>query len=159
MLDGAIASMIRLNADARDALHDSGGAHAVTDVTGYGLAGHAAEMAEGSGLTIEIDPDALPILDGAEALAIPRNFTRASATNRAFLHSRTEIDPGSDPRRLEFAFDAQTSGGLLIAVDPGHVHSLIEALKARGALASAIVGRVVPRAGEIALRIGRTPTA
>lgn len=159
VLDRAIASMIRLNVDARNAIRESGGVHALTDVTGYGLAGHAAEMAEGSGVTIEINPRALPILDGAEALAIPRNFTRASATNRAFLNGRTEIDPGADPKRIEFVFDAQTSGGLLIAVDPEHVDALLAALKARVALASVIVGRVVPRAGVIALRIGRTPTA
>ena len=63
ILRRAISSMIELNAKGRDALQAAGGAHAVTDVTGFGLAGHAAEMADGSRLTIEIDLACLPIIE------------------------------------------------------------------------------------------------
>src|SRR5271165_2665635 len=64
VLDRAIAQMIELNAVGRDALRAAGGASALTDVTGYGLAGHALEMAEGAGLTFAIDVSELPIIDG-----------------------------------------------------------------------------------------------
>lgn len=155
VLDRAIAGMIRLNADAIEAGRASGGIHALTDVTGFGLAGHAAEMADGSGVTIELDLDALPVIEGAEPLAVPKNFTRASATNRAFLSGRLDLPPDLESARLEFAFDAQTSGGLLLAVDPAHLNSLIRELNQRETLAAALIGRVVSRVDGIAIRLGR----
>jgi selenide,water dikinase len=151
VLDRAIASMVQLNAVGRDALRASGGGHALTDVTGFGLAGHASELAEGSGVTVEIDAKALPIIPGAEALAVPRYYTRASKGNREFLTGRLEIAPGADPVGVEFAFDAQTSGGLLASVAPEHADRLVEELKARGALAAAVIGRVVERQGTTAV--------
>ncbi len=156
VLERAIASMIRLNADASEAGRAAGGVHALTDVTGFGLAGHAAEMADGSGVTIELDLDALPVIEGAEPLAIPRNFTRASATNRAFLAGRLDIAPEANSKRVEFAFDAQTSGGLLVAVDPAHLDALIRELRQRETLAAAVIGRVIPRVEGIALRLGQS---
>jgi selenide,water dikinase len=153
VLDRAIAQMIELNSVGRDALRAAGGVHALTDVTGYGLAGHACEMAEGAGLTFAIEVGKLPVIEGAEALAVPRYYTRASKTNREFLQGRLRTEPGVDPVRLEFAFDAQTSGGLLIAIAPDHVSLLIEQLRDRGASAAAIVGRVQERAGDIAIHL------
>ena len=148
VLDRAVAGMIQLNAVGRDALNAAGGAHAVTDVTGYGLAGHGSEMAAGAGLTVEFDTRALPIIPGAEALAGPRFQTRGSKGNREYLADRLRIEPGADPIGVEFAFDPQTSGGLLIAVDPAHADRLVAELHARGAPAAAVVGRVVAaRAG------------
>lgn len=151
VLEHAVASMTRLNADGRDALRASGGAHALTDVTGFGLAGHACEMAEGSALTIELDTRALPKIAGSEPLAVPRYYTRASRSNRAFLEGRQRVEPGADPLGLEYAFDAQTSGGLLIAVDPDYLDRLLAELTARGALVASVVGRVLPRQGEVAI--------
>jgi selenide,water dikinase len=150
VLERAVASMVQLNAVGRDALRAAGGAHALTDVTGFGLAGHAAEMAEGSGVTIVLESRLLPRIEGSEALANPAFYTRASKGNRAFLEGRIAIHDSADPLGVEYAFDAQTSGGLLIAVDPGHVDRLIDELRARGAMAAAIVGRVVER-GEAAI--------
>jgi selenide, water dikinase len=151
VLAAAVSGMIQLNVVGRDALRASGGAHALTDVTGYGLAGHASEMAEGSRLTVEIDVDKLPLIEGADRLAVPHYFTRASRSNREFLDGRLRVEPGADPTLVEFAFDAQTSGGLLIAVDPRNVDRLVQELEARGALASAVVGRVTERQGEVAV--------
>jgi selenide,water dikinase len=150
-LASAVASMTQLNAVGRDALREAGGAHALTDITGYGLAGHGSEMAEGSGLTVEIDVSALPVLDGVLPLAVPRYFTRASKSNREFLDGRLRVGSGVDPVLAEFVFDAQTSGGLLIAVEPGHVDRLVAALRSRGALAAAVVGRVTERQGDVAV--------
>jgi selenide, water dikinase len=153
VLDRAIAQMIELNAVGRDALRESRGVHALTDVTGYGLAGHASEMAEGAGLTFAIEVGKLPVIEGAEPLAIPRYYTRASKTNREFLQGRLRIEPGVDPVRLEFAFDSQTSGGLLIAIAADFVANLIKQLQERGASAAAIVGRVEERDGDIAIHL------
>jgi selenide,water dikinase len=151
VLERAVRQMIELNSIGRDALQAAGGAHAVTDVTGYGLAGHACEMAAAAALTFEIDLRSLPVIAGAEPLAVPRFYTRASTSNRAFLEGRLRLEPELDPLRLEFAFDAQTSGGLLIAVAPHRAEVLIEHLNARGASAAAIVGRVLERQGGIAI--------
>ena len=146
--------MIELNAVGRDALRAAGGVHALTDVTGYGLAGHACEMAEGAGLTFAIEVSKLPVIEGAESLAVTRYYTRASKTNREFLQGRLRTEPGIDPVRLEFAFDAQTSGGLLIAIAADHVSLLIDQLRDRGASAAAIVGRVEERSGDMAIHLG-----
>ena len=153
VLDRAIAQMIELNAVGRDALRAAGGVHALTDVTGYGLAGHACEMAEGARLTFAIEVSKLPVIEGAEPLAVPRYYTRASKTNREFLQGRLRTEPGVDPLRLEFAFDAQTSGGLLIAIAADHVALLIQQLRDRGASAAAIVGRVEKRSGDLAIHL------
>jgi len=154
--DRAVAGMTQLNALGRDALNEAGGpgpASALTDVTGFGLAGHALEMAEGSSRTIEIDISSLPIIDGTEPLAEAKFFTRASKTNREFVGDRLQIDSGVDAFRLQYLFDAQTSGGLLIAIHPDHVGRLVEGLRARGAMASAVIGRVGERQGSIALKV------
>jgi selenide,water dikinase len=150
-LANAIASMIELNAAGRDAFRAAGGAHAVTDVTGFGLAGHAAEMAEASSVTIHLELAALPLIDGALALAVPRHFNRASKTNRESLAGRIRIAAGVDAVRQEFAFDPQTSGGLLIAVDAGNVERLLDELRSRGAPSARVIGRVEPRQGPTAL--------
>jgi selenide,water dikinase len=151
VLERAVRQMIELNSIGRDALQAAGGAHAVTDITGYGLAGHACEMAAAAGLTFEIDVRSLPVIEGAEPLAVPRFYTRASTSNRAFLEGRLRTESGADPLRLEFAFDAQTSGGLLIAVAPDHAELLIEQLRERGAIAAALVGRVLEGEPDIAI--------
>lgn len=147
----AVAGMIALNDVGRDAVRAVGGVHAMTDVTGYGLAGHASEMAEGSGTTIELDLAELPIIAGSEPLAEPRFYTRAIRTNREFLAGRLEVGEGADPSRIEYAFDPQTSGGLLIAVAADRADRLRAALLDRGAPAAAEVGRVVERRGPIAV--------
>ena len=154
VLARAVAGMTQLNAVGRDALNAAGGAHALTDVTGFGLAGHATEMAEGSALTIEIDLAALPRIEGADDLARLGFITRATRTNREFVGDRIEIRPGADPLALEYLFDAQTSGGLLIAVHPDRADRLVAELRAREALASAVIGRVIPRRGALALVAG-----
>ncbi len=151
VLASAVASMIELNVVGRDALRAAGGAHALTDVTGFGLAGHAAEMADGSGLTICLDSRALPLIQGSEPLAVPAFHTRASAGNRAVLEGRLRIEPSADPLGVEYAFDAQTSGGLLIAVAPAHVDRLVAELKFRKAQACAVVGEVCERMDGLAI--------
>ena len=85
LLAEACASMVELNKSGRDALRASGGAHALTDITGFGLCGHLLEMAEGSGKQAVIHLDSLPLLRGVEPFIQKRYFTRASKTNREYV--------------------------------------------------------------------------
>ena len=118
VLDSATNSMRRLNRVASEAAV-AAGAHASTDITGFGLAGHAGEMAQASQVTVRIEVAKVPRLPGAADLAQRGNRTRASASNRGFAEHLMRIEPGSDELGLEFCFDAQTSGGLLVSLPPG----------------------------------------
>lgn len=118
----AIASMRRLNREAAEALSalsaSSGGPHGVTDVTGFGLLGHAWEMAERSGARVEIDVDAVPLYPGARAAAERGVRTGGDARNRAYLEGSVAVGEGVDAALEALCFDPQTSGGLLAAVPP-----------------------------------------
>lgn len=144
LLAEACSSMIELNQSGRDALRAAGGAHALTDVTGFGLAGHLLEMAEGSGMQATIRLSALPVIHGVEPFIQKRFFTRASKTNREYVEPNLQLGSGLDSRRLELFFDAQTSGGLLISVAPDRAAKLVSQLQSRKALAAAIIGEIGP---------------
>jgi selenide,water dikinase len=141
VLAAAAESMAQLNAPGRDAAIALK-AHAATDVTGFGLAGHAREMADASGVTISLDIGRLPLLPGAEALARRGNKTRASATNRGFAEDDMRIEGSPDALRVEFAFDAQTSGGLLISVAADCADELIRRAIEAGASIACVIGQV-----------------
>lgn len=144
VIDGAVQSMIQLNDIGRDAAH-AHGVRAATDVTGFGLAGHGRELAEASGVTVVLEIDRLPLLPGAAEMLHKGHKTRASASNRAFAEPRMRIEGNPDPERLEFVFDAQTSGGLLISVPAERADELVEYVRARGARAACIVGSVIEK--------------
>jgi len=144
VLTAATESMIQLNEIGRDAAL-AAKAHAMTDVTGFGLAGHAREMADASGVTMVLNVDQFPLLLGAEELAREGNRTRASKGNRQFAESAMRIEGTPDPVRLDFAFDAQTSGGLLISVSPDNAEKLVQDARNRGAESSQIIGSVQER--------------
>jgi selenide,water dikinase len=147
----ACASMVQLNAIGQEAIAQVGGVSSLTDVTGFGLAGHAFEMAEGSGVTLVIELSKLPLIVGAEKLASQKQFrTRASKTNAEYVAAGLVVEEKVDPLRLEFFYDAQTSGGLLISIVPEKVDALLAALKQRGAAAAVVIGEVRPR-GEAGL--------
>jgi selenide, water dikinase len=149
----AIRVMTALNREAGEEAAARAGAavHACTDVTGFGLIGHAGEMALASGVTIEIEVAAVPAIPGAMALAV-RNRSGGMLSNQAhFGPLVVEIaDPGDERRAL--LYDPQTSGGLLVSVDEAEAAALVSALGSRG-VAAARVGRVVQRTEHaIALR-------
>jgi selenide,water dikinase len=126
----AIARMRELNRTAKEALEsDPDGAppHAVTDVTGFGLLGHAWEMADRSGVRLELDATALPLYEGALQAAEAGTRTGGDARNRAHLDGKVEIAADVPPAIEAIAFDPQTSGGLLAAVEPRDVPHLEEA--------------------------------
>jgi selenide,water dikinase len=135
--------MVQLNAAGRDAALAVGGVHAITDITGFGLCGHSYEMAEGSGMTLVIDVNSLPLLPGTETLT--RFRTRASATNREYVEQFMRLEGTIDPVRQEFLWDAQTSGGLLISVAADKAEALVEEARKRGAASACIVGEVRER--------------
>lgn len=136
----AIASMMQLNRDAAEALAalPPGTVHACTDITGFGLAGHASEMGRASGCVLAIDVDAVPLLPGSLDL-VERNTPGGGRTNQA--HFSTGIDiprQNSDIRRIQLMFDPQTSGGLLVAVAPAAATQAIEALTRSGVSAQPV---------------------
>lgn len=144
LLAAASASMVQLNVIGRDAML-AAQAHAATDITGFGLAGHAYEMAKGSGVTLRFELEKLPALPGVESLIERKFFTRASKSNREYVTAALRFEREPDPVRVELMFDAQTSGGLLIAVPPHSVERIVEQLRQAGAAAAAVVGEVSAR--------------
>ena len=143
----AIATMIELNRAAAEALAGlpGGSVHACTDITGFGLIGHASEMARASGCVVEIDVDAVPVLEGALDL-VDRNTPGGGRTNLA--HFTDWVDPSryrADSRRVQLLYDPQTSGGLLASVAPGAFQAAMDALARAGVTAWA-VGRTVEAA-------------
>ncbi len=139
--DALIASTTQLNSlGAR--LAGRAGVHAVTDVTGFGLLGHALEMSRGSGLGIRIDAAAPALLTGAEALARAGVRTGASTRNWTSYGDQVELPAGYPDWRRDLLTDPQTSGGLLIAVAPDSAEAVLALARAEGFALSRVVGSV-----------------
>jgi len=144
VFQAACASMIQLNDIGRDAML-AAGAHAATDITGFGLAGHALGLARGSQTTLILELSSLPLLPGADKLAHRPFLTRASATNAQYVAEHLKIEGAVDPVRLEFFYDAQTSGGLLISVPADRAEELVENMRKKGAAVACLVGEVIEK--------------
>ncbi|MBK6900392.1 MAG: selenide, water dikinase SelD [bacterium] len=120
------------------------GVRACTDVTGFGLAGHAAEMALGAGVQLRLDTAALPLLPDAVGLC-GRGFTcGGTRSNRAFGASRVGYAPSLGEDVIGLVNDPQTSGGLLFAVPPERCEEARATALAHGALCAAVIGDVLP---------------
>ena len=141
--EAAVAAMCELNRDAADALR-SFTPHAVTDVTGFGLLGHAHETAVRSGVRIVLDADALPALPGAVELAAAGVRTGGDRRNREFAGAH--VTSAASPELEALAYDPQTAGGLLITL-PDEKRAVLEATFAGAGLALHAVGRVVAGSG------------
>jgi len=143
-VDAATESMLRLNRDAANVVRalPCGMISAATDITGFGLAGHASGMATASGVTLTLDSSAWPVLEGALALA-PANSPGGTKTNEAYYGSRVHFAPTVPPALRLIAFDPQTSGGLLLAVEQDAAAHLLGKLGDAGVTA-VVVGRVEP---------------
>ena len=142
-IDVATQSMVSLNRAAARVLEAvaPGVVHACTDITGFGLIGHASEMAVASGCSIEIDSARVPILDGARELA-RGNTPGGARTNRDHFETGVRIKTDVDPALVDLLYDPQTSGGLLAAVAPAHAESVMSGLASAG-VQSARIGRVI----------------
>lgn len=142
VLIAACASMVQLNLIGRDAGIAVGGVHAVTDVTGFGLAGHGFEMAEGSKTTLVFELPALPVLPGLEEHRLWRYRSRASKSNAEYVQRHSRFEGNPDPVRAEILWDPQTSGGLLISISANRAKELVQELLRLGAINARVIGEV-----------------
>ncbi len=139
-----IASTTQLNT-AGPELARLPGVHAITDVTGFALAGHALELARGAGLTLRIDWPRVPLLPGVRQLAAQGLVTGASGRNWAAYGHEVSLPPGFADAERALLTDPQTSGGLLVACDATSVEAVLAAFRQRGFAQAAVVGEVRPR--------------
>ncbi len=136
----ALETMLELNRKAAEVMVRCG-ATSCTDITGFGLLGHAAEMALGSGVSLEIWADSIPILPGVRDLAAMGMIPAGAYANRDFLAGRVAVPENTRPETTAILFDPQTSGGLLISVPAARLDLLAEEMKREGVRA-VVVGRV-----------------
>ncbi len=141
----------RLNRTAGKAIRELG-LRGATDVTGFGLGGHALEMANASNCRVEISAAAVPILPDALELASMGLVPEGSHANRLFCGHAVSVAPEVDPIRLDCIFDAQTSGGMLLAVPETLLEQARAMLQAQGEPAD-VVGRVLAASEGPRLRI------
>ena len=141
-LNRVVRLMTTLNRAARDEMVRFD-VHAATDVTGFSLMGHGLEMAQGSGVTLEIDASAVDVLPEALALARMGILPEGMYRNRSFAEAHVSA-PRVPLEIMDIFFDPQTSGGLLIAVCPEDVDALLAALSGKVPSAQRI-GRAVEK--------------
>jgi selenide,water dikinase len=145
-----VGSMTLLNKRASEIMREHE-VHACTDITGFGLLGHALEMAEASGVTLEIAASQVPVLPGAIEAIEERFIPGGAGTNRIFVYDSMKWVRPKDETLDHLLVDPQTSGGLLIALPGERVEGFVEALRP-SCPEAAVVGRVAA-AGDVRLRI------
>ncbi|MCK9283937.1 MAG: selenide, water dikinase SelD [Rhodocyclaceae bacterium] len=152
--DAGYAEMLRWTTQLNTpgiALAEMAGVHAVTDVTGFGLAGHLLEICRGSGLSAHIDFDRLPLIEEAVSHARCGIVTGASARNWAAYASEVDLASGLADWQRNLLTDPQTSGGLLVACDEASVEAVLALFRAENFAAPALVGRL--QAGPARLNV------
>ena len=141
--DQMVEAMATLNKYAKDVMMEVG-ANACTDVTGFGLIGHASEMAKGSGLTIELFSKEVPIIEAAIDFAKMGIIPSGAYNNMAFVKDDVRFAPDVPQHMQDLLVDPITSGGLLISLPEEKAHVLVEKLKGV-TICNAIVGRVTAK--------------
>lgn len=148
-VDAAVRSMTALNKDAAEVMVEFG-VSAATDVTGFGLMGHLLQMLDDR-LDAELVAGAIPLLPGARDLAARGILPGGSKRN--LEHARNRVDStGLDSATVALLFDAQTSGGLLMATPPGSGDELVRALVERGEEHAALIGVLKEGSGYVTVR-------
>ena len=144
----AVLSMRTLNRAAAEALQalPPGAVHACTDVTGFGLVGHATEMARASGVTLTIEAGRLPVFTGVLAI-VGANRSGGLGSNQEHFAAGVTVEPGVDGDRELILYDPQTSGGLLVAVSGDAEDRVAKALLSVGVMASRIGSVAAARPG------------
>ena len=137
----AIELMATLNRAACDAMLEVG-VHAATDVTGFGLLGHLRNVTRASGCAATVWVEQVPVLEAARAYVREGIVPGGTHANRRFLADSVDYAEGVDEAAELLLCDAQTSGGLLIAVSPERTERLVDALKRAGTPCAAVVGRI-----------------
>jgi selenide,water dikinase len=148
--ESMIATTTRLNTPGPD-LAALEGVHALTDVTGFGLAGHALELARGSGLTLEIAWQQVPMLQGARALAEAGHVTGASGRNWGGYGAEVALPGGFAEHERALLTDPQTSGGLLVACAPSALDEVLAVFQRHGFADAAVIGNAKPADGAARL--------
>lgn len=138
-----VQTLITLNKGAAEVMHGFE-IHAATDVTGFGLAGHALEMAKASETTLRIEVPSLPIMDQALAMYRKGMTTGTNAFNQQLVAKHTRFDGQWPQWHQQILFDPQTSGGLLVALPADQGEALVKALQGIPTPAANIIGRVLP---------------
>jgi selenide,water dikinase len=147
----AAAVMTALNRLAAECL-EGFAVHALTDITGFGLLGHALEMAVASQVELTLYPSRVPVLEAAREYAAMGLVPAGTFANRNFCEKSLKISPDLEAVTLDLLADAQTNGGLLIAVAQEHAVDLLACLQERGVSAAAIIGEVTaPGLGSLIL--------
>ncbi|HTI66033.1 MAG TPA: selenide, water dikinase SelD [Caulobacteraceae bacterium] len=148
-----MASTTQLNAVGGE-LFETGVVHAMTDVTGFGLLGHALEMARGSGVDAAVDADALPLLATVEALSRGGLRSGASGRNWASYGGSVDLPEGLPDWRRDLLCDPQTSGGLLLSVAPEAEAEILALVRSRGFDRACRIGEMVAGGGRVRVRAG-----
>ena len=150
LVEEAVESMRRLNRAAAEVLAGATGVHSCTDITGFGLIGHATEMAVSSNVTLDIAVASVPLFDGVLDI-VGQNRSGGMVSNRGHFGGGVHLD-GSVPTELsDLLFDPQTSGGLLVAVDGASAEDVLASLQ-RHAVSAWRIGTVAPK-GEHHIRV------
>ena len=153
-LEAISRSMTELNKAAAEVMIEAG-VRAATDVTGFGLAGHLSEIAAQSGVTVEVEVEAVPVFDGVLECLRNNMISGAAERNREYAAKFIEKDPDVGENLEALLYDPQTSGGLLMAVPGAIADEVLARLRGRGLSRAARIGRVVSESeGKILLRKG-----
>ncbi len=144
--DSAVATMLQLNARAAEVMLKYQ-VHAATDITGFGLTGHASKMADGSGVTLVFEESDLPLLPGAIECCRDGFIPGGATRNREFYGPQVKISEEVSDEMSAMAFDPQTSGGLLIAVPADEATPMVAELHRAGVSEACAIGRVTDSSG------------
>ena len=146
-------SMTSLNRAASECMVEVG-AHACTDITGFGLLGHAAQMAQASNVSLKINAANVPLFDEAMKYVAAGMIPGGTKKNEKFIRPQVEVAREVDPDLYLLLCDAQTSGGLLIAVTPDDGKKLLQMLHERGVAEARIIGEVVAEREKVIHVVG-----
>jgi selenide,water dikinase len=147
-----VSSMTTLNMKASELMQEMG-VNACTDITGFGLVGHARGMIDKNKLGLEIRADAIPVFRGVREFSEMGLVPGGTGRNMDFYRKMIDLDRDIDQQMLDILFDPQTSGGLLIAVPKDKAETLLKKLHRHGISQAAIIGEVVSKpAGKIVIR-------
>jgi selenide,water dikinase len=139
----SLATMLRASRRGAEVMREFG-VKGATDITGFGLLGHAWEMASGSNVTIEIEAARVPLIRGAYELAEQGLLTSGDRTNRQYVGANIDLSESLNKPMASLLFDPQTAGGLLIAIDATRAETMLARLRETYADA-AIIGGVITR--------------
>jgi len=142
IVEKMVESMKTLNQKAAEWMLASG-AHACTDITGFGLIGHALEMASASRVGLVIESKSIPLLPGALEYGRMGLLPGGAYSNRQFFSCKVDVGPAVPPLLVDLFYDPQTSGGLFVSLPPEGADKMVEALRREGHAEAAVVGEVI----------------